>query len=79
MGDELWCGQAQNGVNFDFEVKFDLEGHGRLPLKTIGTLTKVFCIFGPNLVSLAWTGDELWRGQTWWQTDVLEKNTNVLW
>ena len=22
---ELWHGQAQNGVNFDFEVKFDLE------------------------------------------------------
>ena len=38
MGDELWCGQAQNGVNFDFEVKFDLECHGRLPLKTIGVL-----------------------------------------
>ena len=25
-GDELSRGQAQNGVNFDFEVKFDLEG-----------------------------------------------------
>ena len=25
-GDELSLGQAQNGVNFDFEVKFDLEG-----------------------------------------------------
>ena len=24
-GDELSLGQAQNGVNFDFEVKFDLE------------------------------------------------------
>ena len=33
IGDELWCGQAQNGVNFDFEVKFDLEGQGRLPPK----------------------------------------------
>ena len=57
MGDELWCGQAQNGVNFDFDLKFDLEGQGWLPPKTIGTLTKVFCIFGPNLVILAWTGD----------------------
>ena len=27
--DESWHGQAQNGVNFDFEVKFDLEGHGQ--------------------------------------------------
>ena len=35
----------------------------------IETLTKVFCIFGPNLVILAWTGDELSRGQTWWRTD----------
>ena len=29
----------------------------------IGTLTKVFCIFGPNLVILAWTGPELSRWQ----------------
>ena len=70
MSDELWCWQAQNGVNFDFDLKFDLEGQSWLPLKTIGTLTKVFCIFGPNLVILAWTGDELSRGQTWWRTDI---------
>ena len=41
-GDELSQGQAQNGANFDFEVKFDLEGQGQSPPKTIGTLTKVF-------------------------------------
>ena len=35
-GDELSLGQAQNWVNFDFEVKFDLEGQGRSPPKTIG-------------------------------------------
>ena len=29
MDDELSRGQAQNGVNFDFEVKFDLEGQGQ--------------------------------------------------
>ena len=69
MGAELWCGQAQNGVNFDFDLKFDLEGQGWLAPKTIGTLTKVFCIFGPNLVILAWIGDELSHGQTWWRTD----------
>ena len=63
MGDELWSGQAQIGVNSDFEVKFDLEGQGQLPPKTIGTLTKVFCIFGPNLAILAWTGPKLSRGQ----------------
>ena len=69
MGDELWCGQAQHEVNFDFDLKFDLEGQRWLPPKTIGTLTKVFCIFSPNLVILAWTGDELSRGQTWWRPD----------
>ena len=45
MGNELWFGQAQNGVNSEFEVKFDLEVHGQSPPKTIGTLTKLFCIF----------------------------------
>ena len=32
-------------------------------LKTTGILTKVFSTSGPNLVALAWTGDELSRGQ----------------
>ena len=32
MGNELWSGQAQNGVNSDFEVEFDLEGQGLLHL-----------------------------------------------
>ena len=49
--------------NFWFEVKFDLEGQGQSPHKTIGILTKVFYTYGPNLVILAWTGDELSRGQ----------------
>ena len=69
-GDELSRGQAQNGVNFDFEVKFDLEGQGQSPPKTIGILTKVFYIYGPNLVILAETGHELSRGQARdWRTD----------
>ena len=67
--DELSRRQAQNGVNFDFEVTFDLEGQGQSPTKTIRILTKVFYTYGPNLVILAWTGDELSRGQTWWRTD----------
>ena len=62
-GEELSRGQAQNGVNFDFELKFHLECQGQSPPKTIGTLTKVFYTYGPNLVILAWTGDELSRGQ----------------
>ena len=71
MGSELWSGQAQNWVNSDFEVKIDLEGQGQLPPKTIGTLTKVFYIFGPNLAILAWTGSELSRGQASdWHTHV---------
>ena len=55
--------KLKNGVTFDFEVKFDLEGQGQSPPKTIGILTKVFYTYGPNLVILAWTGDELSRGQ----------------
>ena len=71
-------GQAQNGVNFEFQVKFDLEGHGQLPPNTIGILTKVFCFSGPNLVILAWTGDELLCGQAsdWYtHTDTGNDNT----
>ena len=52
IGGELWHGQAQKG-KFDFEVKFDLEGQGQSPPKTIGILTKVFYIYGPNLAILA--------------------------
>ena len=33
---EYWFGQAQNGVKFEFEVKFDLEGQSHSPPKTIG-------------------------------------------
>ena len=69
MGNELLRGQAQNGVNFYYKVKFDLKGQGQSPPKTRGILTKVFSTSGPNLVVLAWTGDELLRGQTWWRTD----------
>ena len=68
--DESSHGQAQNGINFDFEGKFDLEGKGQSTPKTIGTLTKVFYICGSNLVILAWTGLELSRGQASdWHTD----------
>ena len=58
-GDELSRGQAQNRVNFYFEVKFDLGGQGQSPPEAIGILTKVFYTYGPNLVILAWTEDEL--------------------
>ena len=69
-GDELSHGQAQNRVNFDFEVKFDLKCQGPSPPKTKGILTMVFYTFGPDLAILAWTGPELSRGQaTDWRTD----------
>ena len=83
-GDELLCRQAQNRVTFDFEVKFDLEGQGQSPPKTIGILTKVFYTYGLNLVILAWKGDELSRrqasdycthGRTDTQTDAGNDNT----
>ena len=62
--------QAQNWVKFDFQVKFDLEGQGRIPSKTTGTLTKVFYTFGPNLVIISWMGPGLSRGQASdWYTD----------
>ena len=70
MGSDLWYGQAQNGVNLDFQVKFGLEGRGRSLHKTIETFNKVFCTFGPNLVILAWTGPKISRGQASdWRTD----------
>ena len=62
---------AQTEVNFDFEVKFYLEGQGQSTPKTIGILTKVFYTYGLNLVTLAWTGNELSRVQTWWRMDGL--------
>ena len=68
MGNELWCGQAQNGVNSDFQVKFDLEGQGQLPPKTIETLTKVFCIFGPNLVKFGLNGSRVIAWTSKWLT-----------
>ena len=69
-GDDLSHGQAQNGVNFDFEVKFDLEGQDQSAPKTIRILTKVLYTVGPNLAILAWTGPELSRGQASdWRTD----------
>ena len=52
-GEKLSCGQAQNEVKFDFQVKFDFEAQSRSPPKIIGISTKVFCISDPNLVMLA--------------------------
>ena len=69
--------QAQNWVNFDFQAKIYFEGQGQSPSKTAGSLTKVFYIYGPNLVILAWKGDELSRGHTWWPTDGRTQATTI--
>ena len=76
-GDELSRGQGQNGVNFDFEVKFDLEGQSQSPPKTKGILTEVFYTYGSNLMILVWTGDKLSRAQTWWRTDEQTQATTI--
>ena len=73
-GDEFTLGQAQNGLNFDYEGELDLEGKDQSPppkkknnkkknKKTIGISTNVFYTCLSNLVILAWTGLELSRGQ----------------
>ena len=62
-GGEWSCGQAQNSVNFDFQVKFDLEDQGQSTPKTIRILTKMLCMSGSNLVILAGTSHKLLRGQ----------------
>ena len=82
-GDELSHGQTQNGVNFYFEGKFDLEGKGQSPPKTIGIFTKVFYTYYSNLVILAWTGLVFSHGQAsdWHmdgQTDAGNDNTHTM-
>ena len=68
--------QAQTGVNFDFEVKFDLKGQGQSTPKIIWILTKVFYPYGSNLVILVLTvmsyrADKLGDGRTDGRTDGL--------
>ena len=67
-GDDLSREQAQNGVNVDFEVKFDLEGQGQSHLNNRDLNQGTY---GPNLAILPSTGDELSHGQTWWRMDEL--------
>ena len=57
IGGELWHGQAQNRVNFDFRVWFDLEGKDQSTPKATRILTTVFVPDGPNLMILACTGN----------------------
>ena len=59
----LCISSSEETRKFDFKVKFDLEVQGQLPLKTIGNLTNLFCISGPNFVFLTWISNELCCGQ----------------
>ena len=51
-GDKISREQAQNGINLDFQVKFDLEDQGQSSPKTTGIVTALRYISGPNLVIL---------------------------
>ena len=58
-----YCTDKIKWGNLDFEVKFKLKSQDQSPPKTRLILTKVFYIYGPNLVILAWLDDKLLRGQ----------------
>ena len=47
------------GRKTGFKIENEIEDQDQLIPKLIGISTQVFCTFGPNLVILAWTGDEL--------------------
>ena len=47
----------------DIEIELTFTYHARSALKIIGILPKLFSTSGPNLVILAWTGDELFSRQ----------------
>ena len=86
-GDVLSHVQVQNGVNFDFKVKFDLEGQGQSPPKNNKDLNQgllqLWSKFGdPSLNGwcvIAWTSKWLPHTrtdeQTHTQTDAANENT----
>ena len=47
------------GRKTGFKIENEIEDQDQSMPKLIGILTQVFCTFSPNLVILAWTGDEL--------------------
>ena len=47
------------GRKTGFKIESEIEDQDQSIPKITGILTHVFCTFGPNLVILAWTGDEL--------------------
>ena len=55
IGGDLSRGQAQNGINCDFKIRFDLETQSQPTPRTTRILNNMFSTSGPNLVTLAWT------------------------
>ena len=55
------------GRKTGFKIENEIEDQDQLIPKLIRILTQEFCTFGPNLVVLAWTGDELscQQAQNW--------------
>ena len=51
------------GRKTGFKTENEIEDENQSIPKLKGILTQVFCTFSPNLMILAWTGDELSRGQ----------------
>ena len=50
--------------NNRFEIKNETEDQAQSIPKSIGTLTVLRCIFGPNLEILTMIRGDLWHGQT---------------
>ena len=66
-------------IKFWFLNQIHLKGQGQSLPKTIGILTKMFCIFCLNLVVLTCTGDEFSRRQAQgWHTDKQTQATTIL-
>ena len=51
-------GANKFGRKIGFKVESESEDHNQSSPKLVGILTMLRCIFGPNLVILAWMADE---------------------
>ena len=60
---QIFQRRKSNANKQDFEIKLNLSYRAWSTPKITGIITKVFCTLSPNLVNLAWTGDELSCGR----------------
>ena len=56
---QIFQRRKRDANKLDFENKLNLTCQAQSTPKTAGILTKVFSTSGPNLVALAWTGDDV--------------------